>query len=93
MARHDSPKAASAAKLQGIHHVVAVDFCGPQEDLVAALKGIDCVMCVLPPDCTMQQIPLADAALKAGVKRFIPNMWSTPCPPKGVMKIREWVSA
>lgn len=92
MVRPDSSKASSAAKLQGVHHIIAVDLSGPKDDIVAALKGIDCVMCILPPHYTGQQIPLADAALKAGVKRFVPNMWSTPCPPKGVMKIREWVS-
>ncbi|KAK2610051.1 hypothetical protein N8I77_003510 [Diaporthe amygdali] len=78
------------SKLQGVHHIVAVDLGGPQDDLVSALKGIDCVICILPPHCTTQQISLADAALTAKVKRFIPNMWSTPCPPKGVMSIREW---
>lgn len=92
MVRPDSSKAPSAAKLQGVHHIVAVDLSGPQDDLVSALEGIDCVMCILPPHLTSQQIPLADAAMKAKVKRFVPNMWSTPCPPKGVMKIREWVS-
>lgn len=91
LVRPDSSKAKVAAKLQGVHHIVAVDLSGPQDDLVSALQGIDCVMCILPPHCTMQQIPLADAALKAKVKRFVPNMWSTPCTPKGVMKIREWV--
>ncbi|KAG6356699.1 hypothetical protein INS49_014573 [Diaporthe citri] len=90
LVRPDSSKAAEAAKLQGVHHIVAVDLIGPQDDLVSSVEGIDCVMCILPPHCTMQQIPLADAALKAKVKRFVPNMWSTPCPPKGVMKIREW---
>lgn len=91
MVRPGSSKASSAAKLQGVHNIVAVDLDGPQDDLVSALQGIDCVMCILPPHCTMQQISLADAALTAKVKRFVPNMWSTPCPPKGVMKIRDWV--
>lgn len=91
LVRPDSSKAQEAAKLQGVHHTVAVDLSGPQDDLVSALKGIDCVLCILPPHCTKQQIHLADAALTAKVKRFVPNMWSTPCPPKGVMQIREWV--
>lgn len=92
MVRPDSSKASSAAKLQGVHHIITVNLSGPQDDLVSALRGVDCVMCILPPHQAGQQIPLADAASKAEVKRFIPNMWSTPCPPKGVMKIREWVS-
>lgn len=92
LVRPDCSKASSVAKLQGVHHIVAVDLGGPQDDLVSALKGTDCVMCILPPHCTTQQISLADAALTAKVKRFIPNMWSTPCPPKGVMSIQEWVS-
>ncbi|KAJ0120912.1 hypothetical protein J7T55_015650 [Diaporthe amygdali] len=65
LVRPGSSKSSSVAKLQGVHHIVAVDLGGPQDDLVSALKGIDCVMCILPPHCTTQQISLADAALTA----------------------------
>lgn len=91
LARPDSSKAPDAARLQGVHRVSAADLSGPQDELVSVLKGIDCVMCILPPHLTRQQVPLANAALTAKVKRFVPNMWSATCPPKGVMKIREWV--
>lgn len=80
-----------AVRQRPTRSIVAVDLDGPRDDLVSALQGIDWVMCILPPHCTMQQISLADAALTAKVKRFVPNMWSTPCPPKGVMKIRDCV--
>lgn len=71
--------------------IVKADLRGPQQDLVSALNGIDIVICILPPDSTIDQIPLADAALKAGVQRFVPNMWATLAPPRGVMRIRDWV--
>ncbi|RTE73284.1 hypothetical protein BHE90_012290 [Fusarium euwallaceae] len=69
--------------------IVPVDLRGELSELTRALTGIDVVICALPPNYTLDQIPLADAALQAGVKRFIPNMWSTVAPPRNVMKIRD----
>ncbi|EEU34610.1 uncharacterized protein NECHADRAFT_82333 [Fusarium vanettenii 77-13-4] len=69
--------------------IVSADLQGELSELVKTLTGIDIVICALPPNYTLDQIPLADAALQAGVKRFVPNMWSTVAPPKNVMKIRD----
>ncbi|KAJ4258887.1 hypothetical protein NW762_007974 [Fusarium torreyae] len=90
--RPESMQKASTTHLKqkGIK-IVEADLQGPQEALVSALDGIDVVICVLPPDSTSDQIPLVDAALKAGVKRFVPNMWATLSPPRGVMRIRNWM--
>ena len=37
------------------------------------------------------EIPLADAAKLAGVKRFVPCAFATVAPPKGIMVLREKV--
>jgi nucleoside-diphosphate-sugar epimerase len=35
------------------------------------------------------QLPLVDAAAKAGVKRFVPCAFITVCPPGGIMNLRD----
>ncbi|KAH6983239.1 hypothetical protein BKA56DRAFT_631598 [Ilyonectria sp. MPI-CAGE-AT-0026] len=84
-------KASSAVLRQRGVKTVPANLQGSQEHLVSALTDQDVVICILPPDSTLDQIPLADATLKAGVKRFVPNAWATSSPPKGVMLIRDWV--
>lgn len=76
---------------QGVQ-VVAVDLKGPEGDLVNLLKGADVVISSINATALLDQIPLADAAKKAGVGRFIPCTFATACPPTGVMKLRETVS-
>ncbi|KAJ3542976.1 hypothetical protein NM208_g3809 [Fusarium decemcellulare] len=89
--RPDSLQKASTVQLakSGVKIASAL-LQNPQQELVSILTGIDVVICILPPDSTADQIPLANAALKAGVKRFVPNMWATSSPPRGVMTIRDW---
>ncbi|KAI8716122.1 NmrA domain-containing protein [Fusarium sp. LHS14.1] len=70
-------------------NIVLADLQGELSELTRALNGFDVVICALPPNYTLDQIPLADAALQAGVKRFVPSMWSTVAPQKNVMKIRD----
>ncbi|KAI0786983.1 hypothetical protein C8Q75DRAFT_770263 [Abortiporus biennis] len=69
--------------------VVVADLHGPQDALVSVLKGIDVVIVSISPPITSDEITLADAALKAGVKRFVPNAWAPVAPPRGVMMLRE----
>lgn len=76
---------------QGVR-VVAADLKGPEGDLVNLLKGADVVISSINATALLDQIPLADAAKKAGVGRFIPCTYATACPPTGVMKLRETVS-
>jgi hypothetical protein len=59
--------------------------------LASILAGVDTMICTLAPDALFEQIPLADAAKKAGVKRFVPCAFMTVCPPGGVMWIRDQV--
>lgn len=76
---------------QGVR-IVAADLKGPEEDLVSLFKGADVVISSIAATALLDQIPLADAAKKAGVGRFIPCTFATACPPAGVMKLRETVS-
>lgn len=72
--------------------VVAADLKGPEDDLVSLVKGADVVISSIVATALLDQIPLANAAKKAGVGRFIPCTFATACPPTGVMKLRELVS-
>ncbi|KAJ5588200.1 isoflavone reductase [Penicillium hordei] len=69
--------------------IVAADLSGPEEDLVKILTGADVVIAVLDASAFLLQIPLANAAKKAGVKRFVPTFFATIVPPKGALSIRE----
>lgn len=44
----------------------------PEEDVYAALQGCDAVVCAVAPRHAAQQLPIIDAAVRAGVKWFIP---------------------
>lgn len=52
-------------------HRVADDY--PESELVAAFKGQDAVISTIATAVTGQQKKLIDAAIKAGVKRFVPS--------------------
>lgn len=72
--------------------VVAADLSGPEEQLVDLLKGVDTLISAVGAREQFAQIPLATAAKKAGVKRFVPCAFMTVGPPRGVMQLRDWVS-
>lgn len=74
-------------KSRGVR-VVAANLTGPQEDLIQILTGIDVVISCIVYTNLDDQIPLAEAAKKAGVKRFVPCDFSTPAP-RGVMLLRD----
>ena len=61
--------------------------------LADILSGIHTVISAVGPELEAQlaQIPLADAAKKVGVKRFVPCAWITVCPAGGVMWLRDQV--
>ncbi|KAE8152517.1 hypothetical protein BDV25DRAFT_65516 [Aspergillus avenaceus] len=65
------------------------DLKGPEESLADALTGIDVVISCVGPAEQQDQIPLAKAAKKVGVKRFIPCGFITVAPPGGIMWLRD----
>ncbi|KAL8770505.1 MAG: hypothetical protein Q9209_003760 [Squamulea sp. 1 TL-2023] len=63
----------SSAKFPSEVKVETVDDDYPSGQLVAAFKGQDAVINLLPPISVEQHNSIADAAAEAGVKRFIPS--------------------
>jgi hypothetical protein len=62
----------------------------PHAKLVSSLADIDILICCISgTEETLQQIPLADAAKEAGVKRFIPSAWLPIIPPGGIHVLRD----
>lgn len=69
------------------------DLTGSEESLAEALTDIDIVISCVGPAEQQDQIPLAKAAKKAGVKRFVPCGFITVAPPGGIMWLRDEVSS
>ncbi|KAJ5134878.1 hypothetical protein N7448_000099 [Penicillium atrosanguineum] len=65
------------------------DLKAPEEHLIEALADIEVVISCVGPAEQQDQIPLARAAKKVGVKRFIPCGFITVAPPGGVMWLRD----
>ncbi|KAE8139455.1 hypothetical protein BDV38DRAFT_52058 [Aspergillus pseudotamarii] len=65
------------------------DLKGPEESLTEALEGIDVVISCVGPAEQQDQIPLAKAAKRAGVSRFVPCGFITVAPPGGIMWLRD----
>jgi hypothetical protein len=74
-------------KNRGIKVVVG-DLNDPIKTLVTHLQHIDTVICSISPLALKDQIPLIEAAVKAGVKRFVPCDFGTPCA-RGVLDLRD----
>lgn len=71
----------------------AIDLDDPTADaLDAALKGADIVISTMIFSEVEKQIPLIDAAKRAGVKRFIPSDWAPPCV-RGVRRLYDQKAA
>lgn len=79
----------SALKEKGVK-IVAIDLRGSQDELVAALRGIDVVISAIYYQALGDEIPIATAAKEAGVKRYVPCFFATVAP-RGVMKARDMV--
>ncbi|KKK19548.1 hypothetical protein P175DRAFT_0377586 [Aspergillus ochraceoroseus IBT 24754] len=65
------------------------DLKAPEEELVEVLSGIDIVISCIGSADQQDQIPLASAAKKAGVKRFVPCAFLTVAPVGGIMWLRD----
>lgn len=72
--------------------VVPADLRGPSDKLVELLSGIDVVISAIYFDSLDDEIPLANAAKAAGVKRFVQSALMIVIPPKGVVDFREKVA-
>ena len=59
--------------------------------LISILAGVDTVISAIGLGAQLDQIPLVNAAKKAGVKGFVLCGFITVCPPGGVMWIRDQV--
>ncbi|KAI9149353.1 LOW QUALITY PROTEIN: Phenylcoumaran benzylic ether reductase TP7 [Paramyrothecium foliicola] len=68
--------------------IVLADLLGPKEALVKALTGTDVVISSIVFDRLNDQLPLAEAAKEAGVKRFVPCFWGTSAP-RGVLRMYD----
>lgn len=71
--------------------VVPADLYGPENELVRLLAGMDVVISTIFIAELQAEIPLANAAKRAGVKRFIPCFFATVIPPRGVTLLRDKV--
>ena len=69
--------------------IIATDLRGSEIEVVKALEGIDILISAIDPGELTDQIVLASAAKTAGVKRFVPCMFGTVAPPRGVMVLRD----
>lgn len=70
--------------------IVPIDLGGNHDELVAALEGIDTVISAIHFQSLDDEIPLSNAAKRAGVKRYVPCFFATIAP-RGVMGIRDRV--
>lgn len=73
--------------------VVPVDLKGSETSLVRALSGVDVVVSAITFTELDSEIPLANAAKGAGVKRFLQSALMVVIPPRGVVDLREQVHA
>ncbi|KAM3513354.1 hypothetical protein MY11210_003038 [Beauveria gryllotalpidicola] len=69
--------------------VVAADLKGDQDTLVGILSGIDVVISAIFVGSLADEIPLANAAKRAGVKRFVQSALMIVIPPRGVVDFRD----
>lgn len=72
-------------------NVVPADLRGPFDKLVNLLSGIDVVISAIYFDSLDDEIPLADAAKAAGIKRFVQSALMIVMPPRGIVDFREKV--
>ncbi|KAK6086030.1 oxidoreductase [Seiridium cupressi] len=71
LTRHDS-----AATFPASAKVKSVDY-SSKESLISALQGQDAVVSVIAAPALDKQFPLIDAAVEAGVRRFIPSEYGS----------------
>ncbi|CAJ2513880.1 Uu.00g019990.m01.CDS01 [Anthostomella pinea] len=69
--------------------IVTGDLTGSIKDLVALVCGTDTIISTIYPESVGEQIPLVDAAVQAGVRRFVPCNFGTPSARGGIMDMRD----
>ncbi|CAI7667691.1 unnamed protein product [Penicillium bialowiezense] len=69
--------------------IIPVDLSGPLDKIIEALTGIDVVISAIFFGSLGDEIPLANAAKAAGVKRFVQSAFMVVVPPRGVVNFRE----
>jgi uncharacterized protein YbjT (DUF2867 family) len=74
-------------------HIRKCDLKSSEDELEKVLQGIDVVISCVGSAEQQDQIPLANAAKRAGVQRFIPCGFITVAPPGGIMWLRDEVSS
>ncbi|KAL1595777.1 hypothetical protein SLS60_009466 [Paraconiothyrium brasiliense] len=79
--------AVKALQARGLPIVIS-DISGDVDELAKTLHGFDTVISAIHAMHILAQIPLVDAAAKAGVKRFVPCDFAVTMPP-GVSKLRD----
>lgn len=72
--------------------IIPVDLSGPLDKIIEALTGIDVVISAIFFGSLGDEIPLANAAKAAGVKRFVQSAFMVVVPPRGVVNFREKVT-
>ncbi|THZ49980.1 isoflavone reductase family protein [Aureobasidium pullulans] len=82
-----SKPSAQQIRERGIATVTA-ELDDPIEELITLLQDIDTVISCMSPASMKLQIPLIDAAVKAGVKRFLPCNFGTPSA-RGILALRD----
>ncbi|KAF5574646.1 isoflavone reductase [Fusarium pseudoanthophilum] len=68
--------------------IVPIDLGGSHDELVAALTGIDTVISAIHFQSLDDEVPLSNAAKRAGVKRYVPCFFATIAP-RGIMDARD----
>ncbi|GJC83613.1 isoflavone reductase-like protein [Colletotrichum liriopes] len=69
--------------------IVGTDLNGPEDEITKQLTGCEVVISAIVADKLLDQIPLANAAKKAGVKRFVPCFFGTVMPSRGMLWFRD----
>ncbi|KAF4776372.1 isoflavone reductase [Colletotrichum scovillei] len=69
--------------------IASVDLSGPEDEIANQLTGHEVVVSAIVADKLLDQIPLANAAKKAGVKRFVPCFFGTVMPGRGMLWFRD----
>ncbi|OJJ07896.1 hypothetical protein ASPVEDRAFT_142834 [Aspergillus versicolor CBS 583.65] len=75
-------------KSRGVE-IVPVNLSGPLDKLIEVLSGVDVVISAIFFGSLGDEIPLANAAKAAGVKRFVQSAFMVVIPPRGVVDFRE----
>ncbi|KAK1671671.1 isoflavone reductase [Colletotrichum godetiae] len=69
--------------------IASVDLSGSEDEIANQLTGHEVVVSAIAADKLLDQIPLASAAKKAGVKRFVPCFFGTVMPGRGMLWFRD----